>query len=66
MRSAAGNAFRTPTYGTVGTQEKVSTGPAGEELMVHLLNTDLGFFLSMATRGLRGDYELVGASITTD
>ena len=34
--------------------------------MVHLLNTDLGFFLSMATRGLRGDYELVGASITTD
>ncbi len=41
--------------------------------MFHLFNTDLGgvrgtfgFFLSMATRGLRGDYELVGASITTD
>ena len=34
--------------------------------MVHLLNTDLGFFLSMATRGLQGDCKLVGASITTD
>tara|TARA_B100000482_G_scaffold160899_1_gene123517 strand:- start:210 stop:335 length:126 start_codon:yes stop_codon:yes gene_type:complete len=41
--------------------------------MFHLFNTDLGgvrgtfgFFLSMATRGLRGDYKLVGASITTD
>ena len=34
--------------------------------MVHLLNTDLGFFLSMATRGPRGDYKLVGASKTTD
>ena len=34
--------------------------------MFHLFSTDLGFFLSMATRGLRGDYELVGASITTD
>ena len=41
--------------------------------MPHLFNTDLGgvrgtfgFFLSMATRGLRGIYKLVGASITTD
>ena len=41
--------------------------------MFHLFNTDLGgvrgtcgFFLSMETRGLRGDYKLVGASRTTD
>ena len=41
--------------------------------MFHLFNTDLGgvrgtfgFFLSMATRGLRGDCKLVGASTTAD